>query len=212
MQTKGSRRQKRLQIIGGEIRYAISKMIDMHDTAGQGAVRQSFGFGKPGTNRVQKNGSKIGRRYTLCQCGGNRSENIPPVKSRAPILQEVLSIYEVPDLCIGITVQNNGKETIVRSNKQIIRCLNQDWAPIRADSWINDRQMDRSCREIGVHGAQHECSRLYILRRNSVGDIDNYSLRAASQNYALHRSNKIVLRPEVSQESDHTSRHDFHRP
>ena len=46
-QTKGFRYQEMLELFPSEIRHAISKMVNMYDSAGDGAVRQKFTFGSP---------------------------------------------------------------------------------------------------------------------------------------------------------------------
>ena len=64
-QTKRFRYQEMLELFPSEIRHAISKMVNMYDSAGDGAVRQKFTFGSPEPDGILNYRTKLRGPHAL---------------------------------------------------------------------------------------------------------------------------------------------------
>src|SRR5438128_344063 len=97
---------------------------------------------------------------------------------------------------------NPTENTVVRSNKNLLRAFDQDRPPNRAHSRVDHRRVNRAWRKILITGKQIESGGPDIMRWNFVSYINDARGRINGQNRAFHGANEIILRAKVGKESD----------
>jgi len=97
---------------------------------------------------------------------------------------------------------NPTEDSVVRPDKKLSGNFNQKRPPLRTDSGIDHRNMNRAGRKISVTGEQIEGRGVDILWWNFVGEVDDARVGIEGENHALHRAGKIILVTEVGKESN----------
>src|SRR6478752_4838028 len=74
--------------------------------------------------------------------------------------------------------------------------------PFAADSWINDRDVNRPGRKPRSRFSQHDRPGPDVARRNGVGNVNNSRPRIDRKNHALHRTDIPAAWTEIGSERD----------
>jgi hypothetical protein len=107
---------------------------------------------------------------------------------------------EDDDLVRFALSQQEWEQAIVGTDETLTIAAKSNRSPIRPDSRVDDRQVNRAGGIIECRIAEHEGGLHYILGRDGMRYIDEAYFRVESQDDTFHRSNISVLRPEVSRE------------
>ncbi len=83
----------------------------------------------------------------------------------------------VPRDHVFLALVNHGKHAIVRRHKILVFGGHQQGPPLRAHSRIDDHDMNRARRKIGIRGADGQGRVQQIVRRDVVRDIDDGRFR-----------------------------------
>src|SRR5258708_7772080 len=94
------------------------------------------------------------------------------------------------------------KHAVVGSDKELSGALNNDGPARGSYGWIHNRDMNRAGGKVFVYGEQVERGSSNILRWNFVCDINDACLGVDREYHPLHRTNEVILRAKISQESD----------
>jgi hypothetical protein len=82
------------------------------------------------------------------------------------------------------------QNAVIRTDKIIAIPLDQQRPARAAHAGVDDSDMNRSTRKISNGMAQGQCTGKDILRRNSMGYVDDMRLRINAGNNALHDADK----------------------
>ncbi len=103
---------------------------------------------------------------------------------------------------VPFSFPNPTKHSVVRSDKKLPGAFQYDASAQRPHSRIDNHDMNSARGKFLINGKQIESGGLDILWRNFVGDINDDGGGIDGEYRALHRANEIILRAEVSQESN----------
>src|SRR5262245_9545060 len=95
------------------------------------------------------------------------------------------------------------EKTVIRADKKMLTRLDRDPAPRRTDTGIYDCQMNGPQRKIVIAGAECECRRSDLLRRDLVSDVDDPDLRINRQDDTFDGWYKIIASAEIGEQGDH---------
>ena len=97
---------------------------------------------------------------------------------------------------------NPTEDAVVWPDKKLLRAVDEDRPSIRTYSGVDYRHVNRVRRETLVTGKQIKSPGPDVLGWNLVSNINDGGSGIDGENRALHRADEIILRAEVSQESN----------
>jgi len=146
----------------------------------------------------------IGRR-SLRQRARDWRENVAPMKSRAQRWAIIFFIRQLIDERRGFVFTDVAEEAVIGADEEMLAGRDEERAAGGADAGVNYREVDCLRRKIFIGSEQRERACLYIVRGNLVGDVNDLRQWIDRQDRTLHRTNEIVGRAEIGQESnDHS--------
>ena len=136
--------------------------------AGHGFDPRRAAFGNP---EVVDLWSETTERETVRQTGCHRREDIPTVEGVAHLVEKVPAGLYLAGLADFGRFHHVRDDAVIGGQKHGRRGLDRDNAPVTADSWIHDRNMNRGSRKVG-HGLRPEKPALLdILRVDPMGEV-----------------------------------------
>jgi hypothetical protein len=124
------------------------------------------------------------------------------MKSRAHRLSKESAIRQMNRAPTPFPLANPTEDSVVRADEELFATFNQNRVPVRADSGIDNGDVNCAGRKVLVTSKESKCRSVDILRWNLVSYIDDLRVGIARKDDALHRSNKVIPRTKVGQEGD----------
>jgi hypothetical protein len=134
---------------------------------------------------------------------GHRSKYIPAVKGVADMRQEILGFSKMNDFRIFLGMDNRPKQSIVRSDEEMILCLNQDRPSLGPNARVNNRHMNRSMGKKATGIPENSRGIQYITRFYLVGDIDDLGPGIDGKDNALHYPYVRILKVEIGSQGNY---------
>ena len=95
------------------------------------------------------------------------------------------------------TVEHVAEQPVVRAYERTVRRDDDQGPPVRPDTRIDDRDMDRVRRKRAGRELQDEGTVRDVMGRDLMGDVDNRGARTPGQQHTLHRRRVAVPRSEI---------------
>ena len=102
----------------------------------------------------------------------------------------------------GSIVVQEGKKTVVRTNKKVSIFTEDNGLSIAPDRGVDNGNVDGSLLEIAVILFDEEGPFPHILGINLVGDVHNSHIRIGREDNSLHNPNVRVFGAKISEEGD----------
>src|SRR4030042_2431281 len=125
--------------------------------------------------------------------GCHRSKEVSSMKGRTEFWEEIFLLGEDDDLFYLLSLCNESKETIVRTNKEMMWSHNENRFSYPPYPRIHYGEMDRPFWEIRITIGHEEGPLLYIVGTHLMGNINEGALWIDAQDYSLHRSHIMVF-------------------
>src|SRR5712692_224000 len=106
-----------------------------------------------------------------------------------------------------VLFDSSSKETVVRPDELVILCLDNYWEPLRPDTRIYNRHMNRTARKSRGRLGQNEAGNTDIVFRDLMRDVYDSKARIDGQDDPAHAGNVLIFDAEVAQHRDNSRSH-----
>ncbi len=141
--------------------------------------------------------SDLTKRDPSGDVGGDRCENITTMECARQRMNHVPRVSNLIDHKIPKKMRGGQQNTIIRTDKDLFLCRNNQSFPLCADPWVNDRDMNRPHRKKQGSRPQQKRSFTDIMSRHLMTDINHLRIRD-TRDHPFHLCNVRSLCTKIS--------------
>ena len=185
----------------GDIRYQVAERINGHDFADEGVV---FIFRLRGIQEhdTGNHGADVGKITTGREISRARGVYVTAMKRAGYDVGNEGRVLDFTDFEYLVTEMKERKQSVVRTDKEIILRPDSNIFSFTPDTGIDDADMDRPVREVIVCGCKRKTPAENILRGNVVSDVDKPGIGIYRQDGPLHDPRIGITGTEIGCEGD----------